>query len=672
MQKKFVNITLFIVTAIIITLMMPSGGVFKYKFNFGQVWNSAPIVAPFDFPLLKTSQEYQEDIRNYEKSYIPIYKIDTSISEKTLSIVSGYFSLSDSSDHSIKKRAGQILYTSLKEIYNRGIINNQDSNLSYNNLIRVVKGNEIKTMSISNVYTIESAKKQITESLITSKIPYQDYSLYPIADFISSNMVYDIALNESVKSTEIGKISKTKGFVSKGSIILNDNETIDNTSLNRLNSFQKEFNRKGGVSKSYLSVFGTFVFILILMVLSFFSLKNFRADVMEKTKNVLFLVILYLLTAAITMFITQETNINIYAIPFVIVPFYIAAFYSSKMSVHQYIYVLLIVSLMAPAPFEFVVINFLSGIVGILIIKHSYKRRTIMLAVATTLLTYIVLYCVVNMISSGNFDGIEPRMFMWFVINAGSLYVLYQLLFLIEKIFNFVTRITLFELCDTNGTMLSEMAKKAPGSFQHSLQVANLAQEAAKSIGANDLLARTGALYHDIGKTINPMFFIENNSSLEAKPHEELPPRESAKIIKGHVIDGVNLAKKHKLPEVVIEFITSHHGDSLIYFFYRKELDACQGAVDMEDFKYPGPKPQTKEAVICMMADAIEAASRSLADYSEESITKLIDEIITNQMSDGQYSDSVLRFRDIDKIKASFKKTLMNIYHGRVAYPKRP
>lgn len=671
MTKKSINIILFIATAIIITLMMPSGGVFKYNFHFGQVWNSDPITAPFDFPLLKTTQEYQDDINKYEKSYIPIYSIDSSISKKTLSIISSYFSLSDSSDNSAKKVSGQIIYNSLKDIYNRGIIDNQESNLSYNNLIRVVKGDNLKKMSIHNVYTIESAKNRIIDSLKTRNIPYTTYSSYPISDFISSNMVYDIALNDNIKSVEIGKISKTKGFISKGSIILKDNETIDQSSLNKLNSFQKEFNKKGGVSKSYLSLFGKFIFILILMILSFFSLKNFRADVMEKTKNVMFLLILYILTAAVTIFITQKTNINIYAIPFVIVPFYIAAFYSSKMSVHQYIYVLLIASLMATAPFEFIVINFLSGIVGILIIKHSYKRTTIMLAVAATMLTYMIIYVVINIISSGNLSSIEPRMFMWFVINAGSLYVLYQLLFLIEKIFNFITRITLFELCDTNGTLLSEMAKTAPGSFQHSLQVANLVQEAAKSIGANDMLARTGALYHDVGKTVNPMFFIENNSSLEKKPHEMLSAKESARIIKGHVTEGVILAKKHKLPEVIMEFITSHHGDSLIYFFYRKELDSSNGTIDIEDFKYPGPRPKSKEAVICMMADAIEAASRSLTDYSEESITQLIDDIIENQIKENQYSDSALKFRDISKVKASFKKTLMNIYHGRIAYPKR-
>lgn len=666
MNRKTINISLFIITAVIISFIVPTYSTFNYKFELGQTWKSEDISASLDFPIAKTLKEYETDVENYLVNYIPIYELDTLVTKKILNGIISQYDIGTSDDKTATLN-GLIIYNTMEDILSIGIIDSV-GNRTGKNIIKLISNGSIEPRSIRNLYTYDTALEKIVKELNRSSNPTA-LELLELNDLVYSNVIYNNSINIINEQKEVDKISKTKGFIPKGSVILTNGEKIDAKKLNILDSYRDEIYTKGSTGLSLLSYFGYLMYVVIIMILSYFSLKNFRADVMDKLKNVLFLLLLYIVSISVMAIVTKHSSLNIYIFPFIIIPLYISAFYSTKMSVSQYMYLLLIASVMAPKPIEFILINFLGGVVAILVMQSSYRRHIILQASLCALLTYITIYASLCLMT-GDYASFSQNL-IGFGINSVLVIILYQFLFVIEKTFNFVTNITLFDLCDTNRPLLRDMAIKAPGTFQHAIQVANISESAAKSIGANHLLARTGALYHDIGKMLNPEMFIEN-SIANNQAHINLTAKQSAEIIKNHVVNGTTLAKKHNLPKVVVEFIESHHSDSLIYFFYRKELDEVGiENIDETDFRYPGPKPVSKEASICLIVDGIEAASRSMEVYTEQSISDLIQNIISNQINDGLLSDSALEIKDIQLIKESIRQSLMNVYHSRIAYPKR-
>lgn len=421
-----------------------------------------------------------------------------------------------------------------------------------------------------------------------------------------------------------------------------------------------------------LKYLGSFIIVSSSYLILFLFISHFRSEVLTVVRKTLFIIITILSFIILTRIVLNYPELNLlYLIPFAIIPVIIRTFYDARLALFILLITLILAGFMVDDPFDFVVMNFISGMAAIFTLTNIYRRGKLFYTSLFVIVSYSLLYIGISLLRSGNISGILFSDFIFFAGNGILVLLSYPLIFMFEKKFLFLSDTTLLELADTNQPLLRKLAEEAPGSFQHSLQVVNLAEEAARVIGANPLLVRTGALYHDIGKISNPGSFTENQEAGQ-NPHDNLNPRESAKVIINHVKNGVVLAKNYKIPVQIIDFIRTHHGTTVAYFFYKRYLDQQPWDTSMEkEFMYPGPKPFSKETAVVMMADAVEASSRSLGNYSEESIGELVERIIMLQEQDGQFSDVPLTFKDISEIKSVFKKRLINIYHVRIAYPER-
>jgi hypothetical protein len=425
-------------------------------------------------------------------------------------------------------------------------------------------------------------------------------------------------------------------------------------------------------SDNLLNYLGSFLIVTFSYLILYLFLSHFRHEVLLVTRKTLFIIITILSFLVLTRILKDYSGMNLlYLIPFAIIPVIIRTFYDARLALFILLTTLILAGFMVPEPFEFVVLNFITGMVAIFTLTNTYRRGKLFFTSLFVLMSYSLLYIAVHLLQDGNFTEMLKFDFLLFAGNGILVLFSYPLIVMFEQRFLFLSDTTLLELADTNQPLLRKLAEEAPGSFQHSLQVANLAEEAARVTGVNLLLVRTGALYHDIGKVANPDYYIENNKSGES-PHEKLNPKDSAKVILNHVKNGVTLAKNFKLPVQIIDFIRTHHGTTVAYYFYKKytELQPWDTSSEKE-FAYPGPKPFSKETAIVMMADAVEASSRSLTEFTEEKIGELVDRIIYIQEQDGQYSEAPLTFKEISDIKMAFKNRLSTIHHLRIAYPDR-
>lgn len=651
---------------------------FRYDFVQGEEWSDKTLFAPYDFPISKTADEYKADIETFESQYLPVYHHDSSVRNEALGAVKQYFTITDTEllpeafrGLPAERKRAVTIYRLVDKIYNSGIIDNKSSQ-NGSPIVRVITADKLESKNRANLYDPQSAKEFINKELQSAGIA-QNGNLHPNEAelFILPDILFDEEINRYMFKEESSRVSTTKGFIKKGKTLIEKGEFVTKEKYELLNSFKKEHYRLGGRDFSMIPFFGNLLFVLIVLSLSYFSLYAFNKEFLMSVRNVLFLMLLYiaLIVSSVIVINISFYPLSIYLVPFAIFPFYINNFYGSKVSIYQYIFVLLIASIVTSAPFEFLMLNYLAGVAGMYILQRTYQRNNFFWAVVITLLVYIVLYTILSLIQDGDFTQINWRRYVWFAINSVLLVALYQLIYLIEKVFKFVSSITLVELSDTNQKLLLDLALQAPGTFQHSMQVANLCESAAKAIGANHLLARTGAMYHDIGKSLNAMMFIENNNGQSL--HTKMTELQSAEIIRQHVSDGVKLARRNNIPKEIIEFIATHHGNSVIYFFYRTYQDKHpELTVDDKLFRYPGPRPSTKETTICMMADAIEAASRTLKEYTPASISQLVEDIVRHQVSGKQFSSSPLSFSELEKVKAAFKDKIANIYHSRIEYPK--
>jgi len=564
----------------------------------------------------------------------------------------------------------------LDKIYTKGIIDFtgiEEDIINYDQII-ILKEKIAENYSTNDLYTQKLAYEyvvgHINEYLDSNQrnIKYPDYfksiNLY---EYIVSNVLYDQNTSEAVKN-EMLTISLTEGKVQAGEKIISQGEVID-TYLHRiLESLKYESEtRIGDGYFAQIILLGQIIFVFACIFVLFLFLLNFRSEILKHSLKTTFILMLVLIFVIISRF-----TINfLYIVPFALIPIIIRTFYDARLALFIHIITLLLVGFMAPNGFEFVFLSFIAGIVAIFSLTNVYRRGKLFLSAGLIMFTYSFVYFGLAITQEGNLSGIEYRNFLYFAINGGFILLAYPLIYIFEKIFGFLSDLTLMELSDTNQKLLRSLAEKAPGTFQHSMQVANLAEEAIHKIGGNPLLVRTGALYHDIGKVINPIYFIENQRT-GFNPHDMHEFDESANIIISHVKDGVELAKKNNLPDPLIEFIRTHHGTTKVQYFYRSYIKKFPDMdVDVNMFTYPGPKPYSKEMAVLMMADSVEAASRSLTDISEEKISNLVENIISDQMNEGQFEYVDINFRDVTEIKNIFKDKLMNIYHARIKYPEK-
>lgn len=597
---------------------------FKYHFEIGQPWGYSLVTAEYDFPIYKPEAQLEKEYTQAMLDYTPCYTLDTQASQSNLYIVP-------------IQEMERILQTNCTHIF---IINNRIST----------------SIPVDEIYTPKTAY-QLTKKELTP------------------NLSYDSITSLHIKNNILSNVSLTHGVVQAGEKIIDTGEIVTEDKYQQLISLRRAMEDKS-ISKrqTHYSMIGSSLCIILLLTVFFLYLRTYRRKLLDKLRNILFFTILMAIIIAVSAFVLRYAPTGfIYIVPFTWCPIIARVFYDSRTAIFVHLITIFVVSLAVPAPYLFILIQFIVGVIAVISLRDMTQRAQLAQTAAFILLSYSVLYTAATMLMAGNISDIDYKYYIYFVINAVLVICSYGLIFLFERSFGLISNITLVELTNVNSNLMLSFAEKAPGTFQHSLQVSNLATEAAKRIGAKVLLVRTGALYHDIGKMSHPNHFIENQIGIN--PLQSMTTSEAAKIIISHVEEGERIARKHHLPEVIVHFIRSHHGTSVTRYFYNTAVNAAiaegKTAADVhkEDYTYPGPKPSTKEAAILMMADAIEARSRTLNNLTEQSISDMVDQMIDMQVADGQFSDTVLSFKDLEDIRVVFKQKLIEINHHRITYP---
>lgn len=673
--KIFVPLV-FIIAVLFTTYFFPRQGSFKYNFNEGRPWQYGLLTAPFDFPVYKPAAQLKAEQDSILEYYEPYFVVDEEIQKSALAEFDA--------DANLKARLAELapeykLYirNKLNEVYNNGIMRSEDYDRIYKSrtqALRIKKGNVAESRKVETFFTIRSAYEKVLNDA-PSSIDANILKTANINEYIRENVLYDATTSEKAQNEFIQQVDISHGMVQRGQRIIDQGEIVDSQTYNILSSLKRVTEeRSGGTTRNNWMLLGQFMLILFIFGSFYTFLLYFRPAEYRNRKHVVFMVLLIAFFVLLTAITVRFELFSIYIIPYAIVTILIRTFIDSRTALFASLTTILMSSLMVPFPFEFIVIQISVAMVSIFMLKELSERSQLIKSSFFILLTYIVVYIGLELYQEGNVKEIHWVVLVYFLINFIFIMFSYSLVYLVERSFGFISGVSLVELSNTNKPLLKELSEKAPGTFQHSLQVSNLAMAAAAKLGANASLIRTGALYHDIGKMANPAFFTENQVP-GMNPHAGLPFEESARIIINHVKDGLKIAQKYNVPQQIVDFIETHHGTSMPKFFYISWKNANPGKEANEaDFRYPGPNPFSKETAIMMMADAVEASSRSLPEYTEESLRNLVDKIIDAQVAEGYFKSAPITFKDIQTVKDVFVEKLVTMYHSRIAYPelKRP
>ncbi len=535
--------------------------------------------------------------------------------------------------------------------------------------IRLVDKNVATSRFIDQLYTVKEAYEYLLNA-DTAHYKKKILQQCNLNDYITPNLVYDEEKSEAAQKDLLSNISWANGFVLNGQKIIDRGEIVDEQTYNILESLRKEWEKRSdSVQEKRLTLAGQILYVGIFLFCFMAYLELFRADYYERKGTLTLLFALIVFFPVLSSIMVEQNLSSIYVVPFAMIPIIVRVFLDSRTAFMAHVTIILLCSITLRFPHEFILLQVVAGMVAIYSLRELSQRSQLLRTALVVFISYALLYFAFELIHEDDLTKLNTRMYIYFMINGILLLFAYPLLFLLEKIFGFTSDVTLVELSNINNSLLREMSEVAPGTFQHSLQMANLAAAAANKIGGKSQLVRTGALYHDIGKMVNPAFFTENQSGVN--PHKSLSYEQSAQVIISHITDGLKLAEKHNLPKVIKDFISTHHGRGLTkYFYISYKNEHPDEEVDQEKFRYPGPNPFTKEQAVLMMADSVEAASRSLPEYTEESISTLVDKIIDTQVSEGYFKECPITFKDIATVKALFKEKLKTMYHTRISYPE--
>ena len=660
-----------LLTTILIVWFLPRNEGRKFDYEVGEPWHYGTIIAKYDFPVYKTEEALARERDSLLRQFQPYYDYNSTIEVEEIAKLR-----QDLRNNNISLPAGfeEHIIDRLHRFYQSGIMETPTYNRIHadtTNQVRIVFGKDAESVNINSIFSTMSAYEQ----LLNDERFAQERSLLQrlnLNNYIVANLIYDKARTESAKNDLLSGISPASGIVMSGQRIIGQGEIVNEYSFRVLNSMQKEIQRRSA-SKTQLTynLIGNTAYVFILVLLFTMYLGLFRRDYFEKMRNIAMLYVLITIFPVLVSLMIEHTyfNFSVYILPFAFVPIFIRVFMDSRTAFLTHITMVLICASALRYQFDFIIIQTVAGLVTIYSLREMSSRaqvfRTALWVFLATCITYLTLKL---MESSEEFD-FESSMYYHFLINGVLLLLAYPMMFLVEKTFDFISVITLIELSDTNKGLLRKLSEEAPGTFQHSITVGNLASEIANKIGAKSTLVRTGALYHDIGKILSPAFFTENQQG-GVNPHDSLTYKESAQIIIAHVNNGVKLAEENNLPVVIREFILTHHGRGLAkYFYINYQNEHLDEIVDKEPFTYPGPNPSTREQAILMMADTCEAASHSLSDYTEESISNLVNKLIDQQVADGFFAECRITFYDIAIAKQVLIERLKAIYHTRIQYP---
>ena len=671
-QSLIYKYILYVITIACIVFFFPRGGKFKYEFQKGKPWQYENLYAPFDFSIKKTADEIAEERNTIESDQVDYYQYDEVAASEAYQIFEDKFPVVFSTEK-FSNRSRRILESVGKDfldtIYSYGILKKADELISKNSLY-LIKDGEARRVQSKALYRMGAIDDSITKVLNDKRLGNYDTDFKTLLfDVLQPNVSFDEELTRRELEEALSEISLTRGNVDEGKLIIARGEVVEADNLKILESLKAEYESELWTENNYYFIlFGYTILVALVLMMLFLFLKKYRPEVFRNNVKVTFIFFNILLMIFITTLVVKYNEAYVYVVPLCIMPLILKTFFDARLGLFVHVLTVLILGFVVPNSFEYIFLQIIAGIVTILTVSELYKRANLFISVGQITLIYIIGYFAFHIIHEGNLDNVNWYIFGFFFLNGMITLFAQPLIYIYEKMFGMVSDVSLLELSDTNSKLLKELSNKAPGTFHHSLQVANLAEASANEIGANAMLVRVGALYHDIGKMNNPTYFTENQVT-SINPHDDLDPKESARIIINHVIEGIELARKYNLPDRVIDFIRTHHGTSFVYYFYKKQQELDQPFKE-SDFRYPGPPPFSKETAILMMADSVEAASKSLNNPTYQIIDQFVEKIITGQMNGNQFLNANITFKEIQMIKKVLKQKLTNIYHLRVEYPE--
>lgn len=665
----FIRAAIIICTVAVTVWLMPGDSRTNFRVELGKPWKYGDLTAPFDFPIYKSEEAIKKQRDSLLRVYEPYYRYNTEAEgEQVRKFVSDFSNgIPGLSDDYIS-----IIANRLHALYRQGIISAADYkklNTDTSRTVRIVSGKNAVSVRLSSLYTTKTAYEQlfIDETLEQHRQVLQKCDLN---DYITPNVVYDREKSNSALGDLMNSIPLALGIVQKGQKIIDRGGLVDEKAYRTLVSFQKENEKRSrDTTQIRLTTAGEALYVLIVVIAFTVYLSLFRKDYFEKPRSIAMLYSLIIIFALLTSVLVRNTLFHVYILPYAIVPIFIRVFMDSRTAFMAHMVMVFICACMLQAPFEFIVVEAVAGLAAIYSLRELQYRSQLFKAAIFVTLSAMAANFAFDLMRPSAMPELDMSNYNYLVVNGVALLFAYPLLYIVEKTFGFISDITLIELSNTNNELLRRMSEVAPGTFQHSIQVGNLAAAIANKIGAKSQLVRTGALYHDIGKMNNPIYFTENQSGVN--PHESLSYIESAQIIISHVTDGLKMADKHGLPSLIRDFISTHHGQGKAKYFFVKYKNENPGTdVDELLFTYPGPNPFTREQAILMMADSVEASSRSLTEYTDQSIRDLVNRIVDGQLADGFFRDCPITFRDIAYSKTVLIEKLKTIYHTRVSYPE--
>lgn len=659
-----------LVSVVTLIYFLPRESKFGYVYELNKPWHYPQLIASYDFVIYKTDDEVKRERDSVVRQFVPYYRVDSLVAEKQIAALRKDF-------YAGKFRGIPVYYLprlveNMRQIYARGILDVSDYESSFKSdfhVLRLIRGQEATTEEVENFFTIRTAYDFLVNR-DKGALSQEALRSCNLNNYLAVNVKNDTAKNRLELQSELSQVSDNIGMVQSGQLVIDRGQIVNAEHVRILNSLKKESEQRMDPSRGYWFIFaGQVIFVILLISLLFTYLKLFRRDYFSSPHSVLLLFSFVTVFPVITYLMMAHHFYSVYLVPYALIPIFVRIFMDSRTSFMAVVTSSLLSALSLHSPFEFVLWQIVTGATVIYSLRELTERSQLLRTVLAVVVVGLVISIGYDLSQGLNGDAFDRSRIVYMIIGGILLLFAYPLMYFVEKLFGFTSSVTLVELTNTNNPILRKMSKVAQGTFNHSMQVSNLAAEVADKIGAKAQLARTGALYHDIGKVLNPAFFTENQSGVN--PHDTISEERSAQIIINHVTDGLRLAEKYHLPQVIKEFIRTHHGTGLVKYFYIQYCNKHVGEpVDEEAFRYPGPNPQTREQAVVMMCDSVEAASRSLKEYTEESITQLVNRIVDSQLAEGHFKECPITFRDIADAKRTLIDSLKTIYHTRISYPE--
>ena len=668
--RNFLSRTLLVlITVLLIVWALPRNESKQFRYDIGKPWMYGSFIAKFDFPIYKTDEAIKEQEDSLLETYQPYYNYDPAVEKKQ---VSKFLADYQNGIPGLPHNYVRLIADRLHRLYQAGIMDTPEYNEAYRDTtsqVRLVSGNSAQSISLACVYSTLSAYEQlfIDEQIAMQRPILQRCNLN---NYIEPNLIYDKGKSETERNDLLSSIPPASGMVMSGQKVIDRGDIVDEYTYRVLSSFEREIKRRSATQTQITNtIIGQVIFVTLMVFLFTMYLGLFRRDYFNKPRSIAMLYTLITLFPVVISLMMRHNFLSVYMLPFAMVPIFVRVFMDSRTAFVCHVTMILICTTAVRYQYEFIIIQLVAGLIAIYSLRELTRRAQVFKTAILVGIGSTFVYLALQLMQDNDFSSMDHDMYYHFVVNAVLLLIAYPMMYIIEKMFGFVSSVTLFELSNTNRGLLRDLSEIAPGTFQHSITVGNLAAEIANKIGANALLVRTGALYHDIGKMKNPVFFTENQAGVN--PHDTLTYQESARIIISHVTEGVKLAERENLPTIIRDFIVTHHGTGITKFFYIKyKNEHPEEEVDPAPFTYPGPNPFTREQAILMIADGVEAASRSLPEYTEESISTLVNRMIDQDVTDGYFKECPITFRDLAIAKLVLIERLKAIYHTRISYPE--